>query len=70
MIYDSYTDASNYGAGVFMRGAGFSKAEMDVAGGLYALAKSQGGVSARRVQWWNYGFDAAASGQFPKPSTR
>ncbi|HEY4078926.1 MAG TPA: hypothetical protein VGM26_18500 [Rhizomicrobium sp.] len=69
IFYSRYTNASNYAAGLFMSGAGFSYADtMAIAGG-YAAAYSAGGITGTRLRWWTYGYMAGYlnSSAFPLP---
>ena len=56
IFYSQYTDASNYAAGLFMNGAGFSYQQTMIFAGGYAATHSKGGVTARRARWWTYGY--------------
>jgi RHS repeat-associated protein len=55
----AYTNASNFGVGVFMNGAGFSEAETTAIGNTYAFFKSSNSGSAQLTKWWQYGWEAA-----------
>ena len=61
-FYPAYTNASNYGVGVFMRGAGFSEGELNAIGGLYSFLKSANANSQSQTSWWDQGWNAANSG--------
>jgi len=69
-FYSQYTDASNYAAGLFMNGAGFSYRDTIAIAGGYAALHSSGGITARRVLWWTYGYMAGylKSSVTPLPS--
>jgi hypothetical protein len=56
IFYSRYTDASNYAAGLFMSGAGFSYRDMIAIASGYAITHSTGGVTTRRIRWWTYGY--------------
>lgn len=68
IVYSKYADAANFAAGVFMNGAGASKTMTDTVGSLYALLLSKGGITSARLKFWNSGYDAAASGNWPRRS--
>lgn len=61
-FYPAYTDASNYGVGVYMNGAGFSLNQTITIGNLFAGTMSSNAGSARQQQWWRNGWNAAQSG--------
>ena len=56
LFYSQYTNASNYAAGLFMSGAGFSYRDTIAIAGGYAISHSSGGVTANRIRWWTYGY--------------
>lgn len=60
VFHADYTDASNYAAGLFMSGAGFSYPQTIAFAGGYAAIHSSGGVTSHRVLWWTYGYMAGA----------
>jgi hypothetical protein len=63
-FYSTYTPASNFAVGVFMKGAGYSWPEVLAVGSAYGLWKSQD-VKDAQIQWWKKGYDAASNGKFP-----
>lgn len=70
IFYSCYTDASNYAAGLFMSGAGFSYADTVAIAGGYAAMHSAGGITGTRLRWWTYGYMAGYlnSSVFPLPT--
>lgn len=67
VFYTKYTDASNYGVGVLMNGAGFSWQDtLSIAGG-YASLYSRQGLTSQLTTWWLNGYRAATSGKIPQP---
>lgn len=65
-----YRDASNYGVGVLMRGAGYSWPATAAAASLYATYHGRPDVIWHDWPWWGAGYDAAANGQLPKGEGR
>ena len=63
-FYPAYTNAANYGVGVYMYGAGFSEWEMDAVGGAYSFFNSSNANAASQTKWWHNGWQAASSGSF------
>jgi hypothetical protein len=61
--YPAYVNASNYGVGVFMYGAGFSLAQTIEIGTIYAWVNSSYAGSPDQAIWWANGWIAAQSGQ-------
>ncbi len=61
-FYPAYTNAANYGVGVYMAGAGFSQGEMNALGSLYSFLKSSNANSPNQSAWWQQGYQAATSG--------
>jgi hypothetical protein len=61
-FYPAYTDASNFGVGVYMYGAGFSESEMNAIGNSYSFLFSSNKNAASQATWWANGWKAAASG--------
>ncbi len=59
----NYTDASNFGVGVYMNGAGYSQFGMDVVGGTYSLFWSRNANAASQQEWWVQGWIAANNGE-------
>lgn len=68
LFYEKYVHASNFGVGVFMRGAGFSLAETKLIGRLYADWESTNPHKEEQSEWWIRGWKAADSGGFPTRS--
>ena len=60
-FYSQYTNASNFGVGVYMNGAGFSQDEMLGIGWIYSLARSNVSDQQRVNQgyWWLQGWEYA-----------
>lgn len=65
-----YRDASNYGVGVLMRGAGYSWPATAAASSWYALRHGRPDVIPHDWSWWQRGYDAAGNGQLPKGEGR
>ena len=65
-----YTNASNYGVGVYMNGAGFSEYGMIALGEMFALVKSSNAGSDAQMEMWIAGWEAANSGQYSKNSCK
>jgi len=63
-----YMDASNYGVGVYMRGAGFSLLETKFLGWLYAHVLSSNAGDTKQSTWWARGWNDADSGKLPEPA--
>ncbi|WP_205744421.1 RHS repeat-associated core domain-containing protein [Dyella sp. M7H15-1] len=61
-FYPAYTNAANYGVGVYMYGAGFSEWEMNAIGGAYSFFNSSNSNAASQSSWWDNGWKAAANG--------
>jgi len=57
-----YTNAANFGVGVYMYGAGFSQNGMHVLGGIYSFVKSSNANATSQSSWWDRGYKAAESG--------
>jgi hypothetical protein len=58
----AYTDAANFGVGVYMQGAGYSRANtVRIAGGFAAALSSNAG-DPNQARYWTRGWDAANSG--------
>ncbi len=66
LFIEEYKHASNYAVGVYMRGAGFSLRETKIIAGLYARMKSSNADDPEQQTWWTNGWNAAASGTYPK----
>lgn len=64
-FYSAYTNASNYGVGVYMNGAGYSEGEMNAMGEIYAYFKSKNAGDPAQRNWWDSGLNAANNGQLP-----
>jgi hypothetical protein len=64
-FYTAYTDASNYGVGVYMAGAGYSYSTMVVFGTIYAMAFSSNRESDNHIIWWTKGWNDATNGTGP-----
>ncbi|WP_230598368.1 hypothetical protein [Xanthomonas albilineans] len=58
-FYPAYTNAANFGVGVYMYGAGFSESEMNAIGGVYSFFKSSNSNAASQSDWWGSGWQAA-----------
>lgn len=58
-----YTDASNFGVGVYMSGAGFSLQQTIDIGSGYASLKS-GNSTSTMIPWWISGWKSANAGMF------
>jgi hypothetical protein len=66
IFYAKYTDASNYGVGVLMNGAGFSWQDtLSIVGG-YASLYSRQGLTPLLTTWWLNGYRAATAGKIPQ----
>jgi hypothetical protein len=65
-----YRDASNYGVGVLMRGAGYSWPATAALSTLYSIYEGRPGIIPHDWPLWGEGYDAAASGQLPKGEGR
>ena len=65
-----YRDASNYGVGVLMQGAGHSLPATDVISTLYALTRGRPDTILHDWPLWGEGYDAAADGQLLKGEGR
>ena len=62
--FDSqYTDASNFGVGVYMNGAGYSLHGMNAVGGAYSFLRSKNANSTAQSDWWAQGWIAANNGE-------
>jgi hypothetical protein len=61
-----YRDASNYGVGVLMHGAGYSWPATAALSSLYATYKGRPDIIPHDWSWWERGYDATGSGQLPK----
>ncbi len=61
-FYPAYTNAANFGVGVYMYGAGFSESEMNAIGGVYSFFKSSNSNAASQSDWWGSGWQAAKNG--------
>ena len=64
-----YRDASNFGVGVLMQGAGYSWPETAAISSAYATLKGRPDVIQHDWPLWSEGYDAAAAGQLPKKGT-
>ena len=53
-----YIDASNYGVGVYMQGAGAGIALLNAAGGAYSYLYSSNANSPKQSLWWDNGWGA------------
>jgi len=62
VFYPAYTDASNFGVGVYMNGAGYSLSETVEIGDTFALFKSSNAGATAQSQLWTNGWYAAQSG--------
>lgn len=58
----AYTDAANFGVGVYMQGAGYSRANTGRIAGGFAGAFSSNAGDPNQVKYWMMGWDAANSG--------
>jgi hypothetical protein len=67
IFYSQYTNASNYGVGVLMNGAGYSWTQTAMIAGGYASLYSQQGWTSELTTWWRNGYTAASAGQLPRP---
>jgi RHS repeat-associated protein len=65
-----YTNASNYGVGVYMNGAGFSLAELIALGEAYALLNSSNAGSDAQLNMWIAGWEAANTGMYSKKNNK
>ena len=63
----AFSDASNYGVGVYMYGAGYSASQMYNIAELVALVISSNGGSSAQTSMWQLGYDDAANGLLAKP---
>ncbi|HKU17907.1 MAG TPA: RHS repeat-associated core domain-containing protein, partial [Candidatus Saccharimonadales bacterium] len=61
-FYPVYTNAANFGVGVYMYGAGFSEWAMNAIGGAYSFFNSSNANAASQSSWWDNGWKAAANG--------
>ena len=61
-FFQAYSNASNYGAGVYMRGAGYNLGELNVWGGLYSFLKSSNPNASSQTFWWTKGWLDANTG--------
>lgn len=66
-FYSAYIDASNYAAGVYMAGAGYSLLETLVGGTYYSVKNSSNWESgfADHIRWWTKGWTDATNGSWP-----
>jgi RHS repeat-associated protein len=64
VFYPAYTDASNYGVGVFMRGMRWSWTMTRIIGWGYAGLSSGQGPTQLMKDWWRRGWDDADSGMW------
>jgi hypothetical protein len=64
-FFTSYTNASNYGVGVYMAGAGFSYDATITIGSVYAKYFSSNAGSLSHISWWTRGWNDATSGLGP-----
>jgi hypothetical protein len=63
-FYSQYTNASNYGVGVFMNGAGYTEDETKLIGSIFAhIFSSNPGDSNRKI-WWKRGWEDAEAGRW------
>ncbi len=60
-FYPAYTDASNYGVGVYMNGAGYSLSWTNEIGAAFWELFSSGNLQ-NKGYWWDQGWNAANSG--------
>ena len=60
-FYPAYTNASNYGVGVYMAGAGYSRLETIVIANTYAYTMSSNAGSSAQVAWWLRGWNDATN---------
>ena len=58
----SYTDAANFAVGVYMQGAGYSRANTGRVAGSFARAFSSNSGDPNQAKYWMMGWDAANSG--------
>jgi RHS repeat-associated protein len=58
----AYTDASNFGVGVYMHGAGYGRTMTRLIGGAAAKYGSKNAGDPNQVKYWMMGWDAADSG--------
>jgi hypothetical protein len=63
-LYVKYENASNYGVGVLLNGAGLSWEQTEAFGQAYADAKSSQSHSQTRIDWWQRGWNDAQSGKW------
>jgi hypothetical protein len=60
--HPEYIDASNYGVGVYMNGAGYWQWLMNLGGSAYSFFKSSNANSPKQSLWWNNGWNDANNG--------
>lgn len=65
-FYSAYTNASNYGVGVYMYGAGFSADQMIGISETFATLFSSNAGDPTQVYWWLQGWQDAANGTLAK----
>ncbi len=58
-FYPACTNAANYAVGVFMYGAGYSLAQMQVIRSTYAALNSSNAGASSQADWWANGWNAA-----------
>ena len=59
----AYTNASNFGVGVYMNGAGFSLDQTMAIANSFAYTMSKNAGSKKMKGWWINGWNAANSGK-------
>jgi len=63
----AYTDAANFGVGVYMYNAGFSWTQTMAIGEAYAMRHSSNAGSPEQMKWWQYGYAAAMHNKYNIP---
>jgi hypothetical protein len=58
----AYTDASNFGVGVYMHGAGYSLPVTRAMAKTFAFFKSSNAGDPKQQKFWEAGWNAAAQG--------
>lgn len=65
-----YTNASNYGVGVLMYGAGHTWLDTLMIGSLYGLFHSSPAYDPDRLIWWHRGYDGARKGSLARAKAK
>jgi hypothetical protein len=65
MFLSQYTNASNFGVGVYMNGAGFSMDQMLAIGWAFSMSMSSNAGSINQASWWIQGWEAANANKYP-----